>query len=44
MKPITGITFCCAAATQGGRYRAAEQGNEAPTVHPILMQPQPREN
>ena len=23
-------------------YRDAEQGNEAPTVHSILMQPQPR--
>jgi hypothetical protein len=26
------------------RYRAGEQGNEAPTVHFILMQPRPREN
>src|SRR5215831_19712181 len=26
------------------RYRAAKQGNEAPTVHSILMQPRPREN
>jgi hypothetical protein len=25
-------------------YRAAKRGNEAPTVHSILMQPQPREN
>jgi len=24
-------------------YRGAELGNEAPTVHSILMQPQPRE-
>jgi len=26
-----------------GRYRAAQQGNEAPTVHFVLMQSQPRE-
>jgi hypothetical protein len=25
-------------------YRATKQGNEAPTVHSILMQSQPREN
>jgi hypothetical protein len=25
-------------------YRGAEQGNEAPTMHSILMQAQPREN
>jgi len=25
-------------------YRGAEQGNEAPTVHSVFMQPQPREN